>query len=112
MTSREKLRWRWYATRSGREPPHEAVRELSSDVKRELGKQMKLVSVFGKRAARHLRNDIWEVRAQWQGRAYRLLFAVEGDMALALLFFEKKSQKTPKRYIDTAERRLVDHRCT
>jgi len=67
----------------------------------------------GRRAAKHLRGDVWEVKADFKGIAYRVLFAEEGDegqVCLALELFSKKSQKTPPQTIALAERRLRDWR--
>jgi phage-related protein len=71
------------------------------------------VAKNGKRAARHLRGEIFEVRAEGGDVIYRLLFATEGrysQVLLALTFFVKKTQKTPPAQIDLAERRLADWR--
>jgi phage-related protein len=71
------------------------------------------VAVEGVAGARHLRGDIYEVRAVGEDGAYRILFATEGRSAqilLALEAFAKKTQKTPPRTIQLAERRLRDWR--
>lgn len=73
------------------------------------------VEDFGLQASKRLRNEIREIVASdpSQGTAYRLLFAVdgrEGQILLGLVFFNKKTQKTPPRYIDLAEKRLADWR--
>ena len=70
---------------------------------------MREVSVEGVAGARHLRGDIYEVRAVGDGAVYRILFATEGrrdQILLALEAFAKKTQKTPPRTIQLAERRL------
>ena len=70
------------------------------------------VKVGGLRVARHLRGDIYEVRAEGQ-RSIRILFAQEGKkgrVLLALEGFEKNSQKTPEHLIRLAEKRLADWR--
>src|SRR6266511_4654188 len=67
----------------------------------------------GTRAARHLRSDIYEVRADGDRQTYRILFAPEGrrsQVLLALEAFSKKTQKTPPEKIRLAERRLADWR--
>lgn len=64
-------------------------------------------------AARHLRGDIHEVRAEGRDVAIRILFAQEGKggrILLALEGFAKKTQKTPEQMIRLAERRLADWR--
>lgn len=67
----------------------------------------------GTRAARHLRRDIWEVRADGNRQSFRILFAAEGyyqHVLLALEGFSKKTQKTPLQKIELAEDRLADWR--
>ena len=74
---------------------------------------MRDVAKFGLAAARHLRNDIWEVRIQGENRIFRVLFSPEGrfkQVLLALEGFTKKTQKTPPNTITLAERRLADWR--
>jgi len=72
---------------------------------------MKEVSKLGIGAARHLRGKIYEVRADADRRSFRVLFAQETKfILLSLAGFEKKTQKTPPREIEIAERRLTDWR--
>lgn len=64
-------------------------------------------------AARHLQGDIWEIRIDGDRVIYRILFAEEGArgrVLLALEGFNKKTQKTPPRSIQLAQRRLSDWR--
>ncbi len=74
---------------------------------------MKDVLVSGLAVARHLRGDIYEVRADADRVIYRILFATEGrysQVFLALEGFKKKTQKTPPETIRLAERRLASWR--
>lgn len=74
---------------------------------------MKDVVAEGLPVARHLRGDLYEVRAEGERQSYRVLFAPEGrrgQVLLALEAFSKKTQKTPKEKIELAERRLRDWR--
>ena len=74
---------------------------------------MKDVEQDGLVAARHLRGDIWEVRADGSRQAFRILFAPEGrrnQILLALEAFSKKTQRTPLKSIQLAEDRLSDWR--
>ena len=74
---------------------------------------MKAVAEEGPTASRHLRGDIYEVRAYGDRVAYRVLFAIEGrrgQVLLALEAIRKKSQKTPTDSVELAERRLADWR--
>jgi phage-related protein len=64
-------------------------------------------------AAKHLRGDIYEIRADAPTRSFRLLFSGEGrfkQVLLSLSAFSKKTQKTPPRELELAERRLRDWR--
>lgn len=64
-------------------------------------------------SARHLRGDVYEVRADAATRSFRVLFATEGrygQVLLSLSAFEKRTQKTPPRELELAERRLRDWR--
>ncbi len=74
---------------------------------------MQVVRVEGVAGARHLRGDVYEVRAARASRAWRVLFATEGGMSqvlLAVTAFEKKTTKTPSTELLLAERRLNDWR--
>ncbi len=73
---------------------------------------MKDVALHGLRVAKHLRGEIYEVRADGPGGSYRILFAGEGRgrILLSLVAFAKKTQRTPPGEIETAERRLRDWR--
>ena len=74
---------------------------------------MKEVRRDGVRAARHLRDDLFEVRADGDRVIYRVLFAREGErgrILLSLVAFNKKTQRTPPAQIDLAARRLRDWR--
>ena len=74
---------------------------------------MKDVQEAGLDAARHLRGEIYEVRADGDGQTFRILFAPEGrrsQILLALEMFSKKTQKTPPEKIQLAERRLAEWR--
>jgi phage-related protein len=65
----------------------------------------------GLRAARHLEDEIYEVRADGKGVIYRVLFAPQGkrkQVLLSLEAFKKKTQRTPPQSIALARRRLRD----
>lgn len=71
------------------------------------------VRELGLEAARKLRGEIWEVRADGNRVIHRVLFAREGRRSfilLALVGFAKKTQRTPPDVILLAEQRLADWR--
>jgi phage-related protein len=106
-----KRRWRQYRTAGGHEPVCEFLFQLSAADRAGIAVAMKEVEEEGLTAARHLRGDRYEVRADGQTQSFRILFAPEaqyGQVFLALEGFSKKTQKTPQHEIDLALRRLAD----
>ena len=106
--------WR-YAT-SARDEPY-LVREirksgasLSAVAKLELA--MSRLENGQSRAGEHsrVRGDIWELRVNYEKHWYRLLFARDGDLYIALFFGAKKTNKLDSSWIETAESRLRDYR--
>jgi phage-related protein len=94
-------------------PVRDFINRLSDADAAEVAAAMYEVRRDGLRAARHLRGDIYEVRANGKDEAFRILFAAEGlkgRILLALEGFSKKDQKTPARLIKLAEQRLGDWR--
>lgn len=106
-----KRRWRDYTTESGRRPVKEFLDELDDADVASIVAAMVAVRQDGLRAARHLENDIYEVRADGKEAIYRILFAPQGrskQVLLSLEGFKKKTQKTPVTTIRLAKRRLRD----
>jgi len=106
-------RWRFYETVSGAKPVQAFLDNLTAAEAAEVVAAMKEVAREGLRFARHLRGGIWEVRIGPERKAFRVLFSPEGkfqQVLLALEAFTKKTQKTPARTIQIAERRLADWR--
>jgi phage-related protein len=106
-------RWRDYRTPAGKRPVAEFIDELSDTDAAAVVAAMKEVAVDGLPAARHLRGEIYEVRADGVRTTFRILFAPEGrrgQVLLALVGFAKKVQKTPIQTLTLAERRLADWR--
>jgi phage-related protein len=109
-----KRRWRYYTTAQGkRRPAKDFLDQLSVADKAEVLAAMDDVREFGLAEARHLRGDIYEVRAEGQHASFRILFATEGrysQVLLAISGFSKKTQATPPRLIREAERCLREWR--
>lgn len=50
-------------------------------------------------------DGLFELRIEWQGNIYRIFFCFdEGNIVILFNAFQKKSQKTPKKEIETAKR--------
>jgi phage-related protein len=106
-------RWRDYRTAAGRRPVKDFLDGLTDTDAAAVVAAMKEVQADGPIAARHLRGEIYEVRADGDRQAFRILFAPEGKSQQVLLALEgisKKTQKTPPEVIRVAERRLADWR--
>ena len=106
-----KHRWRDYSTESGRRPVKEFLDKLDDEDLASVVAAMKEVRQKGLRAARHLQDEIHEVRADGKGVIYRVLFAPQGkrkQVFLALEGLKKKTQKTPTSTVNLAKRRLRD----
>lgn len=115
MASRKtpRRRWRDYRTRAGGRPVKAFLDKLTDEELAAVVAGMKEVVARGLAAARHLRGDVYEVRADASTRSFRVLFAGEGRYAqvlLSLSVFEKRTQKTPPRELQLAEDRLRDWR--
>lgn len=115
MTSEQRRRWRFYRTFSGATPVRDFLMSstLPPGDRDEVLAAMKDVQLNGLVDARHLRGDIFEVRATGARASYRVLFAAVGarsQVLLAVSAFSKKTQKTPPSEIALAARRLADWR--
>jgi phage-related protein len=106
-------RWRDYRTPTGGRPVKAFLDHLTDEEAAAVVAGMKDVAERGLGAARHLRGDVYEVRADASTRSFRVLFATEGrrsQILLSLSAFEKRTQKTPPRELELAEERLRNWR--
>jgi phage-related protein len=111
--SEHKRQWRDYQTESGARPIKDFLLGLPEGDRAAVLEEMEYVREHGTSVARHLRHDIYEVRAIYNTKAYRILFACEGrfhHILLALDGFQKKTQQTPQAHMKLAEQRLADWR--
>lgn len=108
-----KRQWRDYQTESGARPIKDFLLTLPDEDRAAILEEMEYVREHGAFVARHVRQDIYEVRAFYSTKAYRILFACEGrfhHVLLALEGFQKKMQQTPRTHLKLAEQRLADWR--
>ena len=106
-----RLRWRDYRTRLGRRPVKDFVDALTDEEAASVVVALQEISKDGLASARHLRGDIYEAYAYAEVRDFRILFSHEAKFVLlSLSAFAKKTQKTPQREIEIAEKRLKDWR--
>ena len=79
-------------------PTHAAVLRVL-DLLQEYGPQLSMPY------ARHVEGDLWELRA---GAARLFYFLHAGRRFIVLHGYRKKSSKTPKKELATAQRRMID----
>ena len=104
-------KWRDYRTAGGARPIKKFIDALSDEHAAAVADSMRDVRDRGLAAARHLQDEIWEVRVDVGQVIYRILFAPQGrksQILLSLDAFKKKTQKTPPARIQLAKRRLRD----
>jgi phage-related protein len=110
-SSTRRLRWRDYRSAVGARPVKSFLETLSDQQAAAVVAAMKDVAQNGLPAARHLRGDIYEVRAESDRQAFRILFAQETSyVLLSLSGFRKQRRRTPLDEIALAESRLADWR--
>ncbi len=112
-TTRPKRQWRDYRTPANGRPVKDFFDGLTDEEAASVVAGMREVAEHGLSAAKHLRGDIYEVRAEASTRSFRLLFSAEGrfsQVLLSLSGFQKKTQKTPTRELELAESRLKNWR--
>lgn len=102
----------FYCTEGGSEPVPDVLMKLDREDRRTVGTDVKDVEFswpIGLPLCRKV-SSFWEVRSSLQnGRIFRVLFQVDGQNMVLLHGFIKKSQKTPKKEINTAETRWKDY---
>ena len=106
---------RFYETASGQKPIEEFLDQLSSKQAQKVTWVLKLIEEIDRVPSTYFKKmvnteDLWEVRVVAGSNIFRLLCFFDGPNLLVLAHvFQKKTQKTPKRAIKTAEERKRDY---
>ena len=59
---------------------------------------------------RHIEGKLWELREESQANTYRLLYFFFKERRIIFVHaFQKKSQRTPRKEIETARRRMQEY---
>lgn len=103
----------FYNDGRGNEPVREFLRGLDLRTQARFDwaiEQLRLRNVQAREPlVRHLGGKLWELRRESDTNIYRLLYSfLPGRQILFLHGFQKKTQKTPRREIEIAIRRLAD----
>lgn len=101
---------KFYQNDLGKEPVRDWLKSLQKGSKKVIGRNMMTVQYgwpIGMPVVKPLSGykKLWEVRAKSEDGIFRILFTIHEDIVVLLHGFVKKSQKTPKKEIDIAERR-------
>ncbi|MBP7777889.1 MAG: type II toxin-antitoxin system RelE/ParE family toxin [Acidobacteria bacterium] len=99
----------FYRLPGGPEPVREWLKTFAPEDRRIIGEDIKDVEFawpIGLPLVRSLGHGLWEVRSALRdGRAARVIFAVEHQRMVLLHGFVKKTQATPKADLDLARKR-------
>jgi phage-related protein len=102
-----------YVDASGRSPVYDFIRSLDHKTQSRFWWSIEQLRVRNRLAreplVKHLTGAIWELRRESNTNTYRILYTIlPGNEFLLLHGFQKQSQKTPRREIDIALRRLAE----
>jgi phage-related protein len=105
---------RFYETASGNCPVKDFLDSLGGKQARKVTWVLQLVKDLPRPPIQYFKKlvgtELWEVRAESGGNAFRLLGFLDGEQLVILTSgFAKKTQKTPGREIDTALARRKDY---
>ena len=106
---------RFYRTASGRSPVEEFLDSLSGNQAKKVIWVLSLVEEMEVVPLQYFKKlsgteDLWEVRAQQAGDAFRLLGFFDGPQLIVLVSgFAKKSEKIPRQEIALAHDRKRDY---
>lgn len=101
----------FYKTPAGNEVVLDFIRQQPVNDRRVIGEDLRMVEIgypVGLPLCKHLRGDLWEVRSSLPSkREARLIYFFDGKRQMIVIAngFIKTSRTTPKREIETAERR-------
>ncbi len=105
----------FYRFESGKCPVEEFLDGLNAKQAQKVVWVLSIIEEFTKVPAKYLKklvntDDLWEVRVSSGSNIFRLLCFFDGDAVVVLTHaFQKKTQKTPKQAIKTAEKRMKDY---
>ena len=82
------------------------IATVSSEVKKKIHYVFDLLCTeerVSKKFVAHIRNEIYEIKVEYEGNIYRIFFIFdEGKIVVLFNGFQKKTQKTPKSEIQKA----------
>ena len=101
----------FYQSQNKNEPVREWLKSLSREEMKKIGTEIKTVQFgwpLGMPLVRKMETNLWEIRIKLDNKIARVLFTIENDLMILLHGFLKKSQKTPKKELLIAQKRLAN----
>ena len=112
MVDIKKLPAAFYCTAAGNEPVREWLKALDENDRRIVGQDIATAEYgwpVGMPVCRSLGKGLYEIRSDLaKGRIARVIFCVTGQRMVLLHGFIKKTQKTPKKELDLALKRMKE----
>ena len=104
----------FYVTAEGRSPVRDFIDNLDDKTQARLLasiEQLRVRNVHAREPlVKHLEGKLWELRRISDGSTYRLLYLFFTERRIVFIHgFAKKSQKTPRRELETAKARMDDY---
>lgn len=105
----------FYKTESGKCPVEEFLDNLTVKQTKKILWVLKLIEELDNVPSKFFKkmvstNNLWEVRVNFESDIFRLLcFHADSEIIVLTHGFQKKTQKTPKQVIGTAEKRMKDY---
>lgn len=107
--------WRvvYYIDGRGNSPVEDFLRSLDRKTQARFDFSIRQLQALNTRAGeplvKHLDGKLWELRRASDGNIYRIVyFFYSGRRIVFLHGFQKKTQKTPRRELEIAQRRMDD----
>jgi phage-related protein len=105
----------FYRSESGKCPVEEFLDDLDAKQAQKVAWVLNIIEELSVVPAKYFKklvntDDLWEARISSGSNIFRLLCFFDGDaMVVVTHAFQKKTQKTPKQAIKTAEQRMKDY---
>jgi phage-related protein len=99
----------FYRSENNIEPVRDWLKSLSQEEKKLIGTAIKKVQFsypIGMPLVRKISTNLWEVRISLSEKIARVLFTIENKTMILLHGFIKKTQRTPAKELEIAQKRL------
>jgi phage-related protein len=114
MQGKEPLSVVFFKTAAGNQPVRDFfLNDRSEQDRKEIGADIAVVQrgfPLGLPLVKKVNDNLWEIRSQIPDGICRTFFTVHKNTIILLHSFVKKTQKTPKKELDIANRRLQEFR--